>query len=126
MSLEPVEPATAVEVAMAVDASAAEPATALEPLEPATAEPAPMALEPAPEPTTAEPAPTALGKMQCPSCGKLLRIRTLAEKHTCARRPRKPWKMDPERLLARRRAAAERRFLARRGGEVVEVVGGSR
>jgi len=62
-------------------------------------------------------------RMACPGCGKLLRVRTLAEKHTCARKPRKSWRMEPERLLARRRAAAERRFLARRGGEVVEIRG---
>jgi hypothetical protein len=65
-------------------------------------------------------------RMACPGCGKLLRVRTLAEKHTCARKPRKSWKTDPERLRVRRRAAAERRFLARRGGEVVEIRGGSR
>jgi hypothetical protein len=101
---------------------APEPEMALEP-EPATEpapepESAPMALEPAPEPAVAT------GKMLCPGCGKALRIRTLAEKHTCARKPRKAWKMDPERLLARRRAAAERRFLARRGGEAAEIRGG--
>ena len=63
-------------------------------------------------------------RVACPGCGKLLRIRTLAEKHTCARKPRKSWKMEPDRLQARRRAAAERRFLSRCGGEVVEVGGG--
>ena len=80
-----------------------------------------MTLEP--EPATEPAATLATGKMQCPGCGKALRIRTLAEKHSCTRKPRKAWKMDPERLLARRRAAAERRFLARRGVEGVEVAG---
>ena len=87
---------------------------------PLEAAPAPAAepLEAAPEMEVEMP------KMPCPGCGKLLRIRTLAEKHTCARKPRKAWKMESERLLARRRAAAERRFLARCGGEGVEVGGG--
>ena len=76
------------------------------------------ALELVAVPTTKE---TVEGRVACPGCGKLLRIRTLAEKHTCARKPRKSWNMDSERLLNRRRAAAERRFLSRCGGEVVEV-----
>ena len=54
------------------------------------------------------------GRIPCPACGRLLRIRTLAEKHTCVRKPRAPRKMNPDKLLARRRAAAERRFLSRR------------
>ena len=82
------------------------------------------AMEPALEPA-AEPASEPMeDKMPCPGCGKVLRGRTLAEKHTCVRKPRKSWKMEPERLQARRRAAAERRFLARQGGEAVEVGGG--
>ena len=55
----------------------------------------------------------------CPGCGRVLSIRVLAEKHRCDRMPRKPWKMGPEKLLERRRRAAERRFqcrMARREG----------
>jgi len=77
---------------------------------------APMTVE-AEEPNAA--AEPVGDKMLCPGCGKVLRIRTLAEKHFCVRKPRKSWKMEPDKLQARRRAAAERRFLARQGGEVV-------
>ena len=80
----------------------------------------PMVVE-ATEPAATEPMED---KMPCPGCGKVLRVRTLAEKHTCARKPRKSWKMDPDRPQARRRAAAERRFLASHGGEAVEIRGG--
>ena len=52
----------------------------------------------------------AVPKVQCPSCGKFLSIRVLSEKHRCERKPRIPWKMDPESLLERRKVAAIRRF----------------
>ena len=57
--------------------------------------------------------PSAQPTAACPSCGKLLSIRVLAEKHHCDRKPRKPWKMDPERLLERRKLAAAKRFETR-------------
>jgi hypothetical protein len=116
MVVEPMEPAQILE-SMVV-----EPASILEPIVPP---PTPASILP-PQPASILPATVMAGKMQCPRCGRLLRIRTLAEKHTCARKPRAPWKMNPEKLLARRRAAAERRFLARCGGEGVKVDGGIR
>ena len=61
------------------------------------------------------------GKIPCLGCGRVLRIRTLAEKHNCVRKLRKSWKTDPDKLQSRRRAAAERRFLARQG-RVAEAV----
>ena len=57
--------------------------------------------------------PSSQPKVACPGCGKLLSIRVLSEKHCCERRPRKPWKMDPERLLERRKLAAAKRFETR-------------
>jgi hypothetical protein len=49
-------------------------------------------------------------RVACPGCGKLLSIRVLSEKHHCDRKPRIPWKMEPESLLERRKVAAIRRF----------------
>jgi len=54
--------------------------------------------------------PPARPKVACPGCGKLLAIKVLSEKHHCERKPRTPWKMEPEQLLERRKAAAIRRF----------------
>ena len=104
---------------LAVEAVAAE--LAVEPMEvesavvaPAVAvEPAPMTVEPVVPAVVPAAKPAEQGKIPCPGCGKILRIRTLAEKHTCARKPRKSWRLDPDKLLAKRRAAAERRFISR-------------
>ena len=54
--------------------------------------------------------PPARPKVACPGCGKLLAIRVHSEMHHCERKPRTPWKMEPEQLLERRRAAAIKRF----------------
>ena len=62
--------------------------------------------------------------MACPGCGKLLAIRVLSEKHHCERKPRMPWKTEPERLLERRKAAAIRRFEKRAAIRRSSVVSG--
>ena len=56
------------------------------------------------------PSVPSIAKVACPGCGKLLSIRVLSEKHHCERKPRAAWRMEPECLLERRKAAAIRRF----------------
>ena len=57
-------------------------------------------------------------RVPCPGCGKLLALRTLAEKHVCVRKvrePRKGWTMEPGKRFERQKAAAIRRFEQRNG-----------
>jgi hypothetical protein len=57
--------------------------------------------------------PATSQKVACPGGGKLLAVRVLSEKHVCDRTPRNSCKVDPEKLLERRKLAAKRRFEAR-------------
>ena len=61
---------------------------------------------------------TARDRIPCPRCGKMLRLRTLAEKHVCSKKtkePRKGRRMDPVKKLERQKLAAVRRFERRTG-----------
>ena len=82
-----------------------------------TAETNPAAIDMT-DPGPARPRP----RTPCPRCGKLLTLRTLAEKHICGKKTREPRtgrRMDPDKKFERQKAAAVRRFERRIGQEPV-------